>query len=104
MGRNARRGPGHRRLFLSSVPTSVKTASEREMKKSPSLPLLVLTAWLILEARVDAYLDAGTGSLLLQALLGGVAAVGMFGRMYWHKISSLFRRKGLDGDKMPGSD
>jgi len=35
---------------------------------------------------VFAYLDAGTGSMLLQILLGGVAAVGVGGRVLWQRM------------------
>ncbi len=68
------------------------------MKKGLSLPLLVLLGWLLLEAPVDAYLDPGSGSMLLQILLGGFAAIGVVAKLYWHRVASLFRRKGLDGD------
>jgi len=37
-----------------------------------------------------AYLDPGTGSLLLQGLLGGIAGAAVFIRMYWHKLTSWF--------------
>ena len=37
-----------------------------------------------------AYLDPGTGSMLLQVLLGGVAAVVVGAKFYWHKICSFF--------------
>ena len=33
-----------------------------------------------------AYLDPGTGSMLLQVILGGMAAVGVALKLYWHKI------------------
>ena len=33
-----------------------------------------------------AYLDPGTGSMLLQVILGGVAAVGVALKLFWHKI------------------
>ena len=36
-----------------------------------------------------AYLDPGTGSMLLQVILGGVAAVGVALKLYWHKIMSV---------------
>ena len=64
----------------------------------PSLTLLVLMGWFVLEAPVDAYLDPGSGSMLLQVLLGGVAAIGVIGKLYWHRVTSVFRRRGLDGD------
>jgi len=34
----------------------------------------------------EAYLDPGTGSMLLQVILGGVAAVGVAIKLYWHKL------------------
>ena len=33
-----------------------------------------------------AYLDAGTGSMILQVLLGGVAGLAIAGKLYWHKF------------------
>jgi hypothetical protein len=41
---------------------------------------------------VIGYLDAGTGSMLLQILVGGVAAVGVTAKLYWRRIKSVFRR------------
>ena len=35
---------------------------------------------------VFAYLDPGTGSMLLQVILGGIAAVGVAIKLFWHKI------------------
>ena len=71
---------------------------DSEVNKRLSLPLLVLVGWLVLEAPVDAYLDSGSGSMLLQILLGGFAAVGVIARLYWHRVASFFRRLGLPGD------
>ena len=36
-----------------------------------------------------AYLDAGTGSIILQVLLGGLAGLTVAGKLYWHKILSM---------------
>jgi hypothetical protein len=33
-----------------------------------------------------AYLDAGTGSIILQAVLGGTAAVAVAFKLWWRKI------------------
>jgi hypothetical protein len=33
-----------------------------------------------------AYLDPGTGSMMLQVILGGIAAVGVALKLYWHKF------------------
>jgi hypothetical protein len=45
---------------------------------------------------VFAYLDPGTGSMLLQVILGGIAAVGVALKLFWHKI-----RVALGGSKKP---
>ena len=37
-----------------------------------------------------AYLDPGTGSMLLQGILGGIAAVGVALKLYWHKLRAAF--------------
>ena len=36
-----------------------------------------------------AYLDPGTGSIILQVLLGGVAGAALAVKLYWHKFLSL---------------
>jgi len=51
-----------------------------------------------LSATVFAYIDPGTGSFLLQALVGGVAAVIVLVRAYWRR-SIDFVRRGRDSDK-----
>lgn len=33
-----------------------------------------------------AYLDPGTGSMLLQVILGGIAAIGVALKLFWHRI------------------
>ena len=52
------------------------------------LAMLVAAALLVFEARAAAYLDPGTGSMLLQALLGGVAAVGVIAKLYWRRVTA----------------
>ena len=37
-----------------------------------------------------AYLDPGTGSMLLQVILGGVAAVGVALKLFWYRIIRFF--------------
>jgi hypothetical protein len=38
-----------------------------------------------------AYLDAGTGSMLLQLLVGGIAAIGVAAKFYWRRVLKLLR-------------
>ena len=39
-----------------------------------------------------AYLDAGSGGLLLQLLLGGIAGLTVFFKMNWHRFKARFAR------------
>ena len=42
---------------------------------------------------VLAYLDPGSGSMILQILAGGVAAVAVIAKLYWNKIFRFLRIK-----------
>jgi hypothetical protein len=44
----------------------------------------------MLSSTAFAYLDPGTGSIILQVLLGGVAGVALAGKLYWHKLLAFF--------------
>lgn len=37
-----------------------------------------------------AYLDPGTGSMILQGILGGMAAAAVLGRLFWQRILKFF--------------
>ena len=54
----------------------------------------------ILTSSAYAYLDPGTGSMILQVLLGGVAGLALAGKLYWHKLLSVLgiRRKSEEDD------
>jgi hypothetical protein len=45
----------------------------------------------MLSNAVFAYLDPGTGSMLVQLLVGGFAAVGVALKLYWQRILRLLR-------------
>lgn len=49
---------------------------------------IILTLTSLVPTIALAYLDPGTGSMLLQVLLGGLAAVGVAFKLYWHRIKS----------------
>ena len=36
-----------------------------------------------------AYLDPGTGSMILQVLLGGAAGLALAGKLYWHRFLTM---------------
>ena len=42
--------------------------------------------------KLFAYLDPGTGSLILQVIVGGVLGVGVLVKAYWKKIVGLFSK------------
>lgn len=56
--------------------------------------LLLIALVLSLEAPLHAYLDPGSGSMLVQLLLGGVAAVGVILKLAWHRILSWLPGRG----------
>jgi len=39
-----------------------------------------------------AYLDPGTGSLIIQLLIGGLAALGISIKVFWKQIKGLFNK------------
>jgi len=50
-------------------------------------------ALFLLARPAHAYIDAGTGSLILQVLLGGLAGVAVAWRLFWHRIKDFFGGK-----------
>jgi hypothetical protein len=52
----------------------------------------LIVCWCVLpvERPALAYLDPGSGSMLLQVLLGGVAGVAVIAKLYWGRLLSLF--------------
>jgi hypothetical protein len=55
----------------------------------------LLVLWLVAfaEIPVGAYLDPGAGSVIVQVLLGGVAAASVMLRLFWHKLTLPFRKQ-----------
>lgn len=54
-----------------------------------------------LTSSAHAYLDPGTGSMILQVLLGGVAGIALAGKLYWHKLRSLIGLGRADEAELP---
>ncbi len=55
--------------------------------------VLSLFCFLTLTGPAYAYLDPGTGSILIQGLIGAVAAGLAFFKFYWHRLKSVLRPK-----------
>lgn len=47
---------------------------------------------LILTNNAFAYLDPGTGSIILQAILGAIAAGFSYCAFYWNKVKTFFKK------------
>ena len=52
--------------------------------------ILVAVLSMLMFTDAVAYLDPGTGSMLLQVILGGLAAVGVAIKLYWHRLRAAF--------------
>ena len=69
-------------------------------------PVAAIAAGQPLEIRI-AYLDPGTGSLILQALVAALAGAVVVVTSYWQKIRAFFRRSSRDSepsDTAPNDD
>ena len=45
-----------------------------------------------------AYLDPGTGTLILQSIIGGLAAAGAFASLYFQKLKMFFSKKNPESE------
>jgi hypothetical protein len=61
--------------------------------------LLAVALWFGSTGAAHAYLDPGTGSILLQAIIGGVASGLFIVRIYWRKIKSFLGGEGDGGPR-----
>ena len=55
--------------------------------------LFLVVAGLSIASPAEAYLDPGTGSMLVSAVIGVAAAVGLAVKMFWYRLIGLFRGK-----------
>lgn len=56
-----------------------------------SSSLLVIS--LSLSSEAHAYLDPGTGSMIISAVVGIFATLALAAKTYWYKLTGMFRRK-----------
>lgn len=55
--------------------------------------ILAFALLLALPATAQAYLDPSTGSLIISAIVGLLATIGLAVKTWWYKLKALFRRK-----------
>ena len=77
--------------------------------RSRLVPTGIASAWSVLFIAVStqgahAYLDAGTGSMILQMLLGGLAGLAIAGKLYWYRLLSLVGLRSEAVDKPDEED
>ena len=53
----------------------------------------------LIDVDMYAYLDPGSGSMILQMIAGGVAAVAVMGKFYWRRFLGLIGIRNSDADQ-----
>lgn len=55
--------------------------------------LFICSSIILTTTNANAYIDPGSGSIILQAIIGVIAAGGLTIKIYWNKLKDLFRKK-----------
>ena len=81
---------------------------QRPSRRTPTKLLTTLLAalWLVgIHVReAHAYLDPGTGSILLQSTLALIAGTAVTLKLYWSKLKELIRRRRPEQSRRPLGD
>jgi hypothetical protein len=75
--------------------SQIRDTSVRRTTNTVMLVLLLLVA----ETPIHAYLDPGAGSMVLQVVLGGVAAVGVLCKLFWRSLTEPLRKRDPGDEK-----
>ena len=59
------------------------------MKKLGFNLLGVMAFYCLAISPANAYLDPGTGSMIIQGLIAGIASIALVLKLYWHRILAL---------------
>ncbi len=70
----------------------------RSRRRITRLLALTATLWLLFVPAANAYIDAGSTTVVFQSIVAGLAAGGMFLKLYWRRLMSLFGRGGEQDD------
>lgn len=64
----------------------------------------IFLIWVALESPAFAYLDGATGSIILQAMIGGVAGAMVYFRLFKERAKALFARVTGRGPNATGNE
>ena len=53
--------------------------------------ILIFYIFIFSTSTAHAYLDPGTGSMVLQVVLGGIAGIAILGKLFWNRFKELFK-------------
>jgi hypothetical protein len=70
----------------------------------PTVCAIVLFLLLVYSRPAHAYLDPGSGSVVLQILLGGVAGVILVVKLFWHRLLAIFGIRKEDKEESKKKD
>ncbi len=70
-----------------------------ELSLSQALGLSFLC--IVISSPAYGYIDPGTGSLIIQGVIGAIAAIGVTLKLYWHRLKLFFygRKEKVEGDE-----
>lgn len=64
----------------------------RLRRRATHLLALTATLWLLFVPAASAYIDAGSTAVVFQSIVAGIAAGGMFLKLYWRRLKAFFGR------------
>jgi hypothetical protein len=64
----------------------------KKCKYPTAMFLLSVTALFLVSPRAYAYLDPSTGSMVISAIVGILASIGLALKTYWYRVRAFFRR------------
>ena len=53
--------------------------------------ILIFYIFIFSTSTAHAYLDPGTGSMVLQVVLGGIAGIAILGKLFWNRFKAFFQ-------------
>ena len=70
--------------------SGVKMGARPQSREATLLKFILTMAGIMFPISAFAYLDPGTGSIILQGLIAALAAAAVVMRAYWYKIKGFF--------------